>query len=209
MSSRRCRKKSRSKRPLCVLEGFSKTFLDPLDKLGAKTKIAFCGNHSQWLYDATAAHPEFGKSLDPEKQLHLAERGWEWIPYKKFWTAPGGKLVFNHGDLRTSRNRAGLTKHHAFDMVSRTHACIRYGHAHTLMISTIPNQLEPDRPLNGFSVPCGCRTDLPYLENSATNWVQGFYLGWIREDGTFNDYAIVVVDSRATFAGKTYEGKTK
>lgn len=191
-------------------EGLSRTVLAPLDALGARKKIFFEGNHEVWLADYAEAHPEIGKSLDVQKQLRLAERGWTFIPYKKFWTAPGGKLVFHHGDLRSGRkSMGGLTKYHACDFAVKTHRCIRYGHAHTLMSYTIPNQLEPEFPINGLSLPCACRTDLPYLEGSATNWVQGFYIGWIRPKGTFNDFAVVVVDGEATFAGRTYKAKRR
>lgn len=203
--------KTRVEQPIDLdFEGLSRDVLDPLDATGARTKVFFEGNHCFWLRDYKEAHPEIGNSLDVEKQLSLRKRGWRFIPYKGFWTAPGGKLVFHHGDMRSSRRgRGGMPMHHAMAMATRTHACVRYGHMHSLQSFTIPNQLEPKRPINGLSLPCACRTDLPYLEGGATNWVQGFYIGWIRPDGTFNDYPVVVVDGRASFAGRTYAARRK
>lgn len=210
VSSHGASAKVRVEQPIDMdFKGFDKDILSKLDNLKARTKIFFQGNHEKWLEDRTASNPELGKLLDLDTQLNLTKRGWQLIPYKKFWIAPGGKLVFHHGDFRASRTRGGLTKYHASDAVNRIHKNVRYGHAHTAMLFTIANQLKPNHPHSGVSLPCACKMDLPYLENSATNWCQGFYIGWIRTDGSFSDYILIVINGKVSFGGKTYVSRCK
>ena len=187
-------------------EGFNRDILQPIESLKIKEKILFVGNHEMWLYDYMAANPQLGDDLDFVKRLNLKERGWKIIPYKQFYHV--GKLCFHHGDWRPNRkgNSYGA-KHHAMKALEISGKSVRYGHLHTLQLHTIIRQAKQQSPMTGMCIPCACLFDQPYLEGAYTAWLQGVYLGWVRDDGSFSDYSLVLTKGKTTFAGKTYIAK--
>mgnify|MGYP001602017214 FL=1 len=186
--------------------GLERDVLDPIDALGIKTKIWFRGNHEKWLDDYTSTHPELHGFLDEVEQLHLKERGWKIIPYKKYWRL--GKIYYHHGDWRANRQgRSWIPRYHAAKAVSTVHRNIRYGHHHTLQAHSEVNPISSDDAHTALSIPAGCKLEQHYLEGGDTNWLNGLYIGWVRADGSFNDYVIIVHSKRAIFAGKEYTAR--
>lgn len=187
-------------------EGFDIKILQPIEALKCKEKVLFIGNHEMWLYDYIAAHPELGNDLDFVKRLSLKERGWKIIPYKQYHHV--GKLCFHHGDWRTSRKGMSYgAKHHAHRALEMSGKSVRYGHLHTEQSHTVVRQAKQLSPMTAKCIPCACKFDQPYLEGGYTAWLQGIYLGWVLDDGTFSDYSLIVTKGRTVFAGKTYIAK--
>jgi hypothetical protein len=188
-------------------EGFEKNVLQPLEVLKAGEKVWMRGNHEKWLDDYHKAHPELGWGIDREvRELNLKERGWRIVPYKGYHRV--GKLYFHHGDWRKSRQGAGfIPKYHAAKAVQTIHRNIRYGHNHTFQVHAEVNPISSDDAHTGMCIPAACKLNLDYLEGGESSWLNGLYLGWVRPNGDFSDYVLVVSRGRVTFGGKTYEAR--
>ena len=192
--------------------GFDRDILKPIERLGVavgkgvKEKVLFIGNHEMWLEDYINAHPELGKDLDFVKRLKLKERGWKIIPYKQFYHV--GKVCYHHGDWRAARKGMSYgAKHHAHKALELSGKSVRYGHLHTWQAHTVVRQAKQLSPMTGMCIPCACKFDQPYLEGGYTAWLQGVYICWVQDDGTFSDYVLIVTKGKTTFAGKTYIAK--
>ena len=187
-------------------KGFDRDIVGPLEHIhGGKTeKIIFDGNHEMWLYDFMDKNPGIGGELDYIKRLNLKERGWQHIAYKKYWNC--GKLSFHHGDWRHSRKGAAYgAKHHAMKALEMSGRSVRYGHIHNPQMFTSIKLAKAGAPMTAMSLPCACELDQGYLEGGQTAWINGFYLGFIHDNGDFSDYMILVIKNRTVYAGKVYE----
>ena len=180
--------------------------LKPIEALKPSEKIWMRGNHEKWLDDYMKENPELKELLDEVLQLKLKERGWKIVPYKGYHRI--GKIYYHHGDWRKSRQgKAFIAKYHAAKSVAMVHRNIRYGHNHTFQVHTETNPLSSDDAHTGMALPCACKLEQDWLEGGENAWLNGLYLGWVREDGNFSDYALIVSRRKCTFAGKTYEAK--
>lgn len=186
--------------------GFNREILEPLERLEATDKIMFVGNHEMWLADFMAQNPGIGDELDYVKRLNLVERGWKVVPYKKYWHC--GKVCYHHGDWRTSRKGSAYgAKHHAMAALGKAGKSVRYGHLHNPQLFTAVREAKAYAPLTAMGLPCACELDQSYLEGGQTAWIQGFYCGWVQDNGDFSDYSVLVIKNRTIFAGKLYEAK--
>ena len=185
---------------------FDEKILKPIEAFKPTEKVWLMGNHEMWLYDYMKANPELKDLLDVVKVLNLKERGWRIIPYKGYHRI--GKVYHHHGDWRKSRQgRSFIPKYHAAKAVAMVHRNIRYGHSHTFQVHSETNPLSSDDAHTGMCIPAACKLEQDYLEGGETAWLNGLYIGWVRGDGNFSDYVVVVSRGKTTFAGKTYEAR--
>jgi hypothetical protein len=63
---------------------------------------------------------------------------------------------------------------------------------------------QDQHPIKAKSIGCLCKFDMPYMKQRPSNWVNGFSVAYIRQDGTFNEYTINIVNDHFTFGNKRY-----
>lgn len=199
--------KTRVEQPIDLdFSGIDKNIVQRIEReIKPERKIWMRGNHEMWLDDYRANHPETGDLVDEVKELHLKERGWEIVPYKKYTRV--GKIFYHHGDWRQTRRHAfgGSKKYHAYDAVVRTHRNIRYGHNHTLQVHSLVNPLDSNDAHTGMCIPAACKLDQHYLEGGETNWLNGLYIAHILPNGNFSDFALIVSHGATIYGGKVYK----
>lgn len=158
------------------------------------------GNHEFRAKDMMARLPALKGSLDVEKNLHLAERGVEWVPYwsnkRKIFTL--GKANFCHG-LFTNQ-------YHAAKMVTRFGRNIYYGHTHDVQEHSLAH-LGDNHTIVGKSLGTLCRYDQQYLKGAPTNWQQAFAVFDFFEDGTYTEHTVRIFNHRFKMDGKVYDGR--
>lgn len=157
------------------------------------------GNHEFRAKFMMQKFPALKGTLDVEKNLHLKERGVEWVP---FWsdnrrTFRIGKAMFVHG-----RN---TSKFHAEKMSSIYGCSVYYGHTHDVM--EYPRTMQGDNStIVGKSLGCLCRYDQAYLKGAPTNWQQAFAVFNFFPDGKYTEQTIRIFSHRFYAGGKVYDG---
>lgn len=152
-----------------------------LDELEEKTKsygiqvIYHEGNHENWAAQLEAKYPVLRDEVNLERQLHIKERDWLWVPENHFFAL--GDLHTTHGHLK------GVKK--PSDYIRRKGVSVAYGHTHTYTTESM-------RTLTGEHAAwtCGCwaSTDPPppYARGDAPEkWVKGFPLFQVRRNSHF------------------------
>lgn len=97
--------------------------LDQLDALGAADKLYIEGNHEDRLRRYLMQNPAMARVVSTEKLLHLKERGWEFIPYKRH--AQRGAIHYTHDVGASGRNAI----YRALDVYQHS---VVTGHSHRL-----------------------------------------------------------------------------
>jgi predicted phosphodiesterase len=175
-------------------------FFNPLaEAAGNDCKIGYwLGNHEQWSNRAIEYMPEgegyweVWNNVDPDTVDF-------WVPWKGI--ANLGHLHFTHGDII----RGG--KYHPWQMLQYFHRNIRYGHYHD--VSTASYVAPIDQTDRHIARCNGCLEEYNphFMENRPHNWQHAFTYGYVKPDGIFNDYQVVIFDNKFIVNGKAYEGK--
>lgn len=172
--------------------------LDDLDDLGAKTKIFVAGNHEDRMerYVQKKA-PELHALLKVEDKLKLAERGWEYVPYKHHTQA--GKVYLTH-DVGAA-GRDSVFK--ALDIFNHS---VVTGHSHR-MAYVVENDATGETPR--VSAQFGWLGDTEQVEymsraKARKYWPQGFGYGYLDEAGILYLVPAPIVDGKAVVEGKVY-----
>jgi hypothetical protein len=176
-----------------------KFLIDPInDILPSNTqKVYHIGNHEDWLEDILEEYPGLEGFVGVDEMLGLTEKNWAIIPQggvTKF-----GKLHFAHGD-----NVGG--KYVANQAVMQYERSIRFGHHHTYQVDTKVSAIDIADARTGVAVPCLCNRGPSYGRNKPNRWMNGFLVGYIFPDGSFNDTVVVIVNGRFCWNGKVYKG---
>lgn len=182
-------------RLLADAEGLQKALIVPLRKV--KTKVYITGNHEDWLRQHVEETPGVEGLLDLDKLVDL-DASWTLLPQGAFYKL--GKLTFAHGDQFNGG------EHVAKSAVVACERSIRFGHFHSYQAYTKTTVVDDTLGRNGVMVPCLCRKDPGYGKNAPNRWQQGFNFGWVRPDGTFNDYTALITNGRAIIHGVDYSG---
>ena len=157
------------------------------------------GNHDYRAVTYTEKHPELGDSLNVPKNLHLASRGFEWVPsWSKGKLFKLGNAYFMHG-LITS-------KYHAAVMAARYGVPTYYGHTHD--IQEFPMVLHgADKTIVGKSLGCLCRYDQAYMKGTPSNWQQAVSTFFVLPNGFYTEYTSRIFNHRFVGPdGAIYEG---
>ena len=178
---------------------YQKIVLDPIhsimDRKGT-SRYWMKGNHEGWLDEFAELHPGMASLVDVRSLLPLQD----WTLVEQGGYVKLGKLYFIHGDTLTGGSTV------AAQAVTRYEHSIRFGHFHTYQVATKYGMLDAKHIKTGIAVPGLCRRNPNYLEGKPNQWMQGFNFGYIHDDGTFNDYTVVIVNGQFTANGQTYKG---
>lgn len=186
-------------------DGFDEEILKPIEKICKKSeKIYMGGNHEHWINDVLEKLQQFEKMIEPEIYLRLKERNWEWVPYivndengyrrgvKQF-----GKLLVIHGHY--------TNKYHSAKTSETYSKSVAYGHTHDVQVFT--KVFNDDAGYHtAQSIGCLCKKSPEFMRGKGNNWVNGFGILYVRDDGYFNLYVPIIIKGKFTYAGKTYEG---
>jgi predicted phosphodiesterase len=185
----------------CVADDYENLrtqILEPFRKaMPKKHKSVFhIGNHEDWFYQTMLADDKCKGKYGIEDNIDLKLYNMEIVPlnrHKQF-----GKLYFTHGVY--------IKEHHAKSMALHYRRNIRYGHTHDMQQYMIQSPIDRDEKVVAQSVGCMCNLDMVYLKNRPHKWVNAFNVAYIRPDGSFNDYTIVITDGKFTAPnGRTYK----
>jgi len=184
------------------IEGFRQDYFLPLIKLVPKGNILWTlGNHDgrrveDFLYRIEKkCHPD--KHKDYVEKINL-KRLFPEASFKRYNECHKiGKLYLTHGEFHG--------KNHAERHVREYGKSILYGHLHTYDVKTV-NTKANNKVHSGYSMPCACQLDQPYIENKSSSWVQGFSVGYFQDNGNFNLYITSIIDGVCIWNGKLYKG---
>ena len=160
------------------------------------------GNHEDRIRRIQVAFlPTFEGAITIERLLDFDAFGVRWVPYKRLYqpTHPSGapsKLRYIHGVY--------ANKYHAFKHMDRYGVPIRYGHVHTSQ--THLRGRSDGSVFGAFATPC-LRTLEPSWLDGPSDWVHGFSIDDIMEDGGFTAHTVVMTDRQFAWNGKVYEGR--
>lgn len=144
--------------------------LAELDALGARRKIYVAGNHEDRLsrYLCDQAPALFGSVTIPEV-LGLAERGWEYHPYKEHVKLGKLKIVHDVGTAGRNANRQAMDVFQGSTII---------GHTHRLEYSVIGAADGPPSVGAMFGW-LGRFEDIDYMNQAKArrDWVHGFGYG--------------------------------
>jgi predicted phosphodiesterase len=164
-----------------------KNLLNPLKKASPKSKMVFfIGNHEKWFYDAMDMDPRCRGKYDIESNIDTKHFNMEVIPFNS--VKQYGYLHYMHGIY--------VNKYHASNTASNYRKCIIYGHTHDIQSHMIYSPIDTAEKILAKSIGCMCNLNPMYLRSKPNKWVHAFHIAYIRSDGTFNDYTIVITRGR-------------
>lgn len=169
--------------------------LDELDSLGAFTKLFIAGNHEDRLerYLMSSAPALIGVTSVPEL-YRLAERGWQYTPYKR--STRSGKLRVTH-DTGTAGQNAHRQSVDAFQ------ASTVIGHTHRMEMSFKGN--ADGKPTVGAMFGwLGDFDQIDYMQQvkARRDWVHGFGIGYEEANGVTHLQCVPIIEGRCVINGE-------
>ena len=164
--------------------------LEPIRKsMPKKHKCVFhIGNHEDWFYQTMLADSKATHKYGIEDNIDTKKYNMEIIglnEHKQF-----GHLFFTHGIY--------INDHHAKKMAMHYRKNIRYGHAHDIQSFMLQSPIDKSERVIAQSIGCLCNLNMVYMRQRPHRWVNSFNVAYIRSDGTFNDYTVVITDGKFT-----------
>ena len=176
------------------------TFYVPMrEAVGEECKVVhWVGNHEYWSNRAVEYMPE-------------GEGYWEvwnnikegcvdsWVPSKG--VANLGHLHFTHGDVL----KGG--KSHPSQFLNYFNRNIIYGHYHD--VGTASHTAPIDMRDRHIARCNGCleKYNPHFMEGRPHNWQHAFSFGWVKPNGIFATYQVIIIEDRFIVNGKEYVGK--
>lgn len=168
-----------------------------------------CGEHTEfvWLYGNHEVRLDRFLDKNPElvgalkhfpDEYRLAE-DWNWTIVPQGGIYKLGKLNIIHGDTIS-----GGTKDCAKRAASKYMRNLRLGHFHTYQATTLYDVVDSRQSKTVVAVPCVAKRKPSYMKDSPNTWVQGFNYGYVKPDGSFNDYVVIRVNGKFIAEGKEY-----
>lgn len=160
--------------------------------------VHWIGNHEWWSSRVIEMMPEgegyweVWNNVEPD----LVDF---WVPNRGM--ANLGHLFFVHGDLINGG------KNHPSKFLQYFNRNIRYGHYHDLGTAS---HIAPIDMRDRHVARCnGCleQYNPHFMGNRPHNWQHAFSYGYVRPDGTFNDYQVVIFDNKFIVNDREYQGK--
>lgn len=178
----------------------NETFYLPMREASGKDCVVvhWIGNHEYWSNRAVEMMPE-------------GEGYWEvwnnvdkncvdlWVPSKA--VANLGHLHFTHGDII----KGG--KYHPWQFLTYFNRNIMYGHYHD--VGTASHTAPIDMRDRHIARCNGCleKYNPHFMENRPHNWQHAFSYGYVKPDGIFNTYQVIIIENKFIVHGKEYVGK--
>lgn len=169
--------------------------LSQLDSLKASKKVFISGNHEDRLerYLMRRA-PELFNMVRIRDLFKLSERGWDFVPYKDHYKL--GKLYVTHDTGKAGQNAARSARdefqHNAL-----------IGHTHSMEYS-VKGDLTGDVHLGAMFGWLGSFENVDYMKRivARRNWVHGFGIGHMEQDGCVHVQPIPIVRGRVVINGR-------
>lgn len=180
------------------LDAFNDIVLDKLRFKHKVRRIWHKGNHEAWMDQLLDSNPGIKGLVSIESYLGLPRRGFEL--YDSGEVSQTGKINWLHGDIipgGVNVARVGAL---------RFNSNIRFGHYHCYQTYTLHNPVDVTDVRTSTSLPCLASRSPDYGQNAPNQWVNGFSYGWIKDNGNFNDYVVVIADDCAVIDGREYIG---
>lgn len=173
--------------------------INPLNYLPSiSERVLLLGNHEARLDRFLDKNPELVDVLLPfHEEYELESLGWKIIPQGGIYKL--GKLNIIHGDTIS-----GGTKDCAKRAASKYMRNLRLGHFHTYQATTLYDVVDSRQSKTVVAVPCVAKRKPSYMKDSPNTWVQGFNYGYVKPDGSFNDYVVIRVNGKFIAEGKEY-----
>jgi len=164
--------------------------IELLKQSAPEAKIIYAeGNHENWIEQYIDKHPEMEGLIELQDHIKGID---QWIGFNEYYKI--GKLYYKHG--------TSTTKYHTNKSLEEGINLI-YGHTHDIQEMTAVTMFDK-QPHKAKSIGCLCSEDMPYMKKKPNKWVKAFNYAYIRENGTFNDYTVVITNGKFTAEGKTY-----
>jgi len=166
--------------------GAHSSIIAKAEALKPKELIYITGNHCAWLDQLTDVMPALQGIINLKSLLKLDK--WKVIPQGGQFDL--GKLTFMHGDTISGG------EHSAKAAVINYERSVRYGHMHTHQVYTKNSPIDYKNAKTGMAVGCLCRKGPGYGKGKPNKWIQGFLVGYVQPNGTFNDFHVNIVDGQ-------------
>jgi predicted phosphodiesterase len=178
--------------------------LDRHKKLAPNCKEwVFCeGNHELRAKTYLDENPEWEGLAEVQNGLDLAARGFKWIAYNRVFKL--GKLYLTHAITKDSGHQMPrLYAHKLADMVGHS---LMIGHTHTRQEFTRVGIMDEHDKSMVMSIPCLTQLNPEWAQNGPNSCLQGFAIVYTDKQGNFWHYVINIIDGKAIFNGKVFEG---
>lgn len=173
-------------------------YLQPVDELVKGEKVILLGNHERFLLDMVEKVP--GIDFDFASLFGVEGRDdWRIIGLGGVYQL--GKIKFIHGDYLSS---ASNLTYHTKKALESYQANVRYGHYHTFQAASYVNPQRNLETKTAVAVPC-LSTVTPNYSKGPTDFLQGFLYGYVRPNGNFNDYVVIITRDGFVAEGKHYK----
>lgn len=180
------------------MEQARRDVIGPVQALGAKELVYHIGNHEAWVDQLIDEHPGIEGLVEVSQGLGLTYP--QWTVREQGDITRLGKLHFLHGDQIKSNLHPAKWAVEAFERN------VRFGHFHRAQLHSKHSALDAKDVRTGMAVPGLCRRDILYGKGAPNQWSKGFLWGYLFDDGSFNDYLTLIVNSRFAANGKVYKG---
>ena len=173
------------------------TVLEPFKKACPKAQTIFhIGNHEGWFYEKMSMDTTCKDKLGVEDNVDLGRYKMTLIPENKFINF--GHLYFTHSTY--------LNDFHSKKTAQNYRKCILYGHSHDIQAYMMHSPIDSKEKILAKSIGCLCNHNPEYLEGKPNKWVNSFNVAYVRVDGSFNEYDIIITQDQFTaLSGKTYK----
>ena len=163
---------------------------------GPKCKIIFLGGNHDWAWVERyiEENPNAEGFVNLDKNIEEVD---EFIPYQMDRFYKIGRLFYHHGFRRN--------KYHAALTAIESLRAVRYGHLHTLQAYTQSSNIDIEDYHIAISCPCWCNRAEGYARNRPNAHVNGFQVGYVEKDGSFEDYIVVINKNWFRAEGKNYK----
>lgn len=173
------------------------TFYVPMKEAAGKDCLVthWIGNHEYWSSRAIEYMPE-GEGY--WEVWNNVEKGCVdlWVPSKG--VANLGYLHFTHGDII----KGG--KYHPWQFLNYFNRNIMYGHYHD--VGTASHTAPIDMRDRHIARCNGCleKYNPHFMENRPHNWQHAFSYGWVKPNGIFATYQVIIIEDKFVVNGKEY-----
>jgi predicted phosphodiesterase len=172
--------------------------LDPFNKAKPKKSktIYHIGNHEGWFYEKMKMDKTTKGKLGLENNLDLKKYNMTLV--KENGIINFGHLFFTHSTY--------LNDNHSKKTAQNYRKCLLYGHTHDIQSYMMHSPIDSKEKILAKSIGCLCNHNPEYLEGRPNKWVNSFNVAFVRADGTFNEYDIIITGGKFTaLNGKVYK----
>lgn len=166
--------------------------IELIKEAAPKSKIVYItGNHEDWVEQYIDKHPEMEGLIEVRDHIKGVDK---WIDFNRLFKV--GKLHYIHGVYTNEFHSKKTVMNYLVNVI--------YGHDHGMQSYGMVAQ-QDQHGFMGKSVGCLCKDDMPFMKHKPNKWFKGFNYAYVRPDGNFNDYTVVITNGTFTAEGKTYQ----